>query len=112
MKVEQPSQKRQLARIAIERSGQLRHGSTIAPCQVLDVTEKGFRLRLEGSYARGDVLHLEFPLTQEQVLACTVEVRYVLPPFLGVVIVGISCDHQKTLSKFIDEVLMLNSRGF
>ncbi len=109
--MEQPSQKRALSRIAIERTGQIRCGASIAPCQVLDVTQKGFRLRLEGSYALDDLLHLQFPLSEENLLSCTVQVRYVLPPFVGVVIVGISPHHQKMLSKFIDEILALNMRG-
>lgn len=105
------AQKRELFRVAIDRTGQVQRGAELLPCQVVDLTEKGFRLQLEGVFAVGEVLHLEFALSERDLLACTVQVTYVRAPFLGAVIAGISPDHQTRLSRFIDQVNALNMTG-
>ena len=105
------AQKRELFRVAIDRTGQVQRGAEVVPCHVVDLTEKGFRLQLEGVYTAGEVLHLEFALSARDLLACTVQVTYVRPPFLGAVIAGISPDHQMRLSRFIDQLNALNMTG-
>jgi hypothetical protein len=104
--------KRQFFRVAIDRNGHVKRGAEILPCQVIDLCEKGFQLRLEGSFAPGEVLHLEFVLCDLDKLACTLEVTYARPPFLGAVITDISSQHQTSLTRFIDELNILNMTGF
>ena len=59
------SQKREFFRIAIERTGQIVRGGEAAPCEVLDLTEKGFQLRTDLPVVMGESVELEFPLTKE-----------------------------------------------
>jgi hypothetical protein len=66
------------------------------------MTEKGFRLPVQGSFASGESLHLTLALQEHDQLACTVRVIYAQPPFLGAVITHISSAHQASLSSFID----------
>jgi PilZ domain len=102
------TQKRQLFRIAIDRAGRVQRGAETVPCHIVNLTEKGFRLRVKGSFSAGDILHLEFALTERAVLTCTVKATYARPPFVGAVITAISSQHQKLLSNFIDEVNAIN----
>ena len=106
------AQKRELFRVAIDRIGQIQRGSETVPCQVVDLSEKGFQLCVEGSFSAGEVLHLEFPLAESDPVACTVQVTHVQPPHLGAVIAAISPDHQAKLSCFIDQLNALNMTGF
>jgi hypothetical protein len=106
------AQNRELFRIAIDRTGQIQRGAETLPCQVVDFTEKGFQLSIEGVFQPGEVLHLEFALNERDPVACTVQVTYVRPPHLGAVIAGISPDHQARLSRFIDQLNALNMTGF
>jgi hypothetical protein len=105
------AQKRELFRVAIDRSGQIQRGSETLPCQVVDLSEKGFQLCVEGSFSAGEVLHLEFPLGESDPIACTVQVTHVRPPHLGAVIAGISPDQRAKLSCFIDQLNALNMTG-
>jgi hypothetical protein len=75
------------------------------------MTEKGFRLRVEGSFAPGESLHLTLALDEHDPLACTVRVIYAQLPFLGAVITHISPAHQASLSCFIDQVNILQLTG-
>jgi hypothetical protein len=105
-------QKRAVFRLAVDRSGQLRGGAKSVPCQIVNLSQKGFRLRTGGSFVPGDVLHLEFGLSEHDRLACSVQVIYAQPPFLGAVIVAISLLHQTRLSRFIDQVNILQMTAF
>lgn len=106
------SQKREFFRIAIERTGQLARGAEVAPCEALDLTEKGFQLRTGLSVAVGDRLELEFRLTKAASIHCTVEITHAVPPQFGVRITRISPEHQGFLSQFIEQLNMLNLTGF
>ena len=104
--------KRKFFRIAVDRRGQIRCGVTPLPCQVVNLSEKGFRLRAEGSFSPGDILHVDFALQEEQHIGCTVKTVYVQPPFVGGAIVRISPYRQTRLSQFIDEIYTLSLMGF
>lgn len=106
------SQKREFFRVAIERTGQIARGTEVAPCEVLDLTEKGFQLRTGLSVAIGDRLELEFRLTKEAPIQCTIEVTYVASPQSGARITRISPEHQGYLSQFIEQLNVLNLTGF
>ncbi len=106
------NQKREFFRVAIERIGQIAKGAETASCEVLDLTEKGFQLRTDLPAAMGDSLELEFPLTKEAPVQCTVEVTYVASPQLGARITKISPEHQQCLSQFIEQLNVLNLTGF
>lgn len=106
------AQKRELFRVAIDRKGQIRSGAETLPCEVVDLTEKGFQLRIDGEFHVGETLHLEFMLNETCPVVCTVQVTHVRPPYLGAVIAKISPDHQARLSHFIDQLNALNMTGF
>lgn len=106
------TQKRELFRVAIDRICQIRHGGEPVPCKVLDLTEKGFQLQVEGPVQVGDELQLEFNLIEGCPVFCTVQVTHVHPPNLGVRIMEISPEQQAQLSRFIDQLNELNMTGY
>ena len=106
------AQKRELFRVVIDRTGRIQRGSETFPCKVVDLSEKGFQLCVEGIFSAGEVLHLEFSLSESDPIACTVQVTHVRPRYLGAVIAGISPDHQAQLSRFVDQLNALNMTGF
>lgn len=106
------AQKREFFRIAIDRAGQVHRGSETVLCHVVNLTEKGFQLRVEGPMAVGDTLHVEFALSEASVLMCTVRATYVEPPLVGVVISNISPENKRKLTRFIDEMNTLTIAGF
>ena len=103
---------RQLYRVAIDRNGQVRHGAETFACNVMDMTEQGFRLRIDGTFPVGERLHLEFVLGDGDVLACAIQVTHSDPPHIGAAIVDIAPDHQQRLSSFIEQLNALNMTGF
>ena len=106
------SGQRQLYRVTIDRTGHVRRGDDVFLCNVIDVSDKGVRLRIEGTFRQGEELSLEFPLTESEVLACRIQVTNRQPPHLGAAIVHFSPDQQKRLSSFIEQLNALNMTGF
>lgn len=106
------AQQRELFRVAIDRTGQIRCGAETVPCKVIDMTEKGFQLQVEGAFRVGEELHLEFTLSETSPIVCTVQVTHVRPPYLGTRIASISPDQQALLSRFIEQLNALNMTGF
>ena len=100
--------KREFFRVAVNRTGQVTRGTQTIPCQLVNLSEKGFRLRMAGSFVPNEVVQLEFALSAHDLVACTVQVIYTEPPFLGAVVTGIPSHHRIALSRFIDEVNTLN----
>jgi hypothetical protein len=43
-----------------------RYSRKTLPCGVVNLTDKGLQLRVEGSFAPVDILHLEFLLTEQE----------------------------------------------
>jgi hypothetical protein len=105
-------QKRGLFRLSIKRTGRLIQKTAVTPCEVVDLTDKGMLIEAPCTVSIGDDLLLEFPLTTTSLLQCTIQVTHVAGPQLGARIVGISPEHQQSLSRFIDELLALNVTGF
>ncbi len=105
-------QKRGLFRLSIKRTGRLIQGTDVAPCEILDLTDKGMLIHADRAASVGDELQLEFPLTSTALLQCTIHITHVAPPHFGARIGSISSEHQQSLSRFIDELLALNVTGF
>ncbi len=103
---------RQLYRVAIDRTGQVRRGSQAYPCHVIDLTEHGVCLQMTEMFRAGDELQLEFALTNVDMLACTIQVTNRRPPYIGAAIVQMAPDQQKRLSSFIEQINALNMTGF
>jgi hypothetical protein len=106
------AQHRQLFRLPIDRSGTLRRGDQTFPCKVVDLTEKGVRLQVEEGFCVGDHLHLEFVLTDAEMVVCTIQVTHSRPPHIGAAIVQMAPGNQQRLSSFIEELNALNMTGF
>ena len=104
--------KRDLFRIAMDRAGEIRRGTEVSPCTVLDLTEKGFQLRADVPVQVGERLELVFLLEKDAPLQCTVEVTHLAAPQFGSRITSISSEHQACLAQFIEQVNALNLTGF
>jgi hypothetical protein len=102
---------RQLYRVPIDRAGQVRRGGQAYSCHVIDLTEHGVRLQINGTFQAGDELQLEFALTDVDRLACTIQVTNRRPPYIGAAIVQMAPDQQKRLSRFIEQVNTMNMGG-
>ena len=106
------AKQRQLFRIAIDRTGEVRRRQETIACRVIDLTEKGVRLRIDGTFLVGEELRLRFPLSDADVLECMIEVTHHRPPEIGAAIVRMAPDHEARLSRFIDDLNALNMQGF
>ena len=82
--------KRQLFRMVIARTGWITRSTETVPCQVVNLSESGFRLQTTGSFVPNDVLRLTFALSESELVVCTVQMMYVQPPFFVGVINSIS----------------------
>lgn len=105
---------RHLYRITIDRTGLVRSGDQAYSCHVIDLTEQGVRIEINGTFAfrAGDELQLEFALTDVDLLVCTIQVTNLRPPYIGGAIVQIAAEQQKRLSTFIEQVNGLSMTGF
>jgi hypothetical protein len=103
---------RQLYRVAIDRTGQVRRGDKAYTCQIVDLTEHGVRLEINGTFLTGEKLQLEFALTDADLFACTIQVTNCRPSYIGAVIVQVAPEQQKRLTRFIEQVNALNMAGF
>lgn len=106
------TQQRQLYRVAVDRTGQVRRGPQASACHVIDLTEHGVRLQVDGTFSTGDELQLEFTLTDLDALVCTIQVTNRRPPYLGAAIIQMASDQRKRLASFIQQVNALNMTGF
>lgn len=105
-------QQRGLYRVAVEFPGYLSRGTEVTACDVVDLTEHGFRIRTSLPAAAGDELTLEFNLRAGCPIQCVVQISHSAPPYLGSRIVAISPEHHKQLSQFVEQLISLNLRGF
>ena len=103
---------RHQSRIAIERTGLLtRHGQA-SKCRVSDFTEQGFQLQTEVQpLVVGEVVHLTCALDTHEEVECRIAVTYVRQSVFGAHIVEMSPEHQKRLSRFIEDVITVNIDG-
>src|SRR5262245_61621860 len=97
------TQKRELFRVALERTGQIQRGTELVPCKLINLTEKGFQLQSEGTFQVGEDLHLEFTLSENCPIVCTVQVTHVQRPYLGARIARIAPADKTRLSHFIEQ---------
>jgi hypothetical protein len=104
------ARRRKLFRIGIHRKGELRRGSEVASCEVIEFTEEGFGLKTDLQLAEGEQVELRFDLTNKSPIHCTIEARH-LAPHLGGRITAISPEHQKSLAQFIDQHTTINLPG-
>lgn len=105
------AKKRELFRISIHRSGELRRGTDVAPCEVVELTEKGFGLESALPVTKGEAIELRFDLTSAWPIQCTIQVSHAAPPRLGGNITAISPEHQESLTRFIDQHTTVNLPG-
>lgn len=105
-------QQRGLYRVVVQLAGTVRRGAETAPCEVLDLTESGFRIQTGLSGAVGEELQLDFTLPGGRAIHCAVQVTNIMPPYVGVRITGISPEQQQQLSRFIEQLISLNLTGF
>ena len=104
-------QKREFYRIAVQRSGSIRREEETAPCEVLDLTEKGVQLTTDLVLSVGETLQLAFSLTDSVTLHCSIMVTRVSGKSVGCCISDISPADQARLARFIDDVVALNLGG-
>lgn len=97
------NQQRELFRISIERTGQLRRGTDTAACQITDLTPYGVSLSTDLLVAREETIELEFQLASRCRIRCTVLVTHAVPPILGGRITAISPEHQTWIAQFIEQ---------
>jgi hypothetical protein len=105
-------QKRQLFRIRIHRVGEVRRGSDVAMCEVLDLTERGVCLSTTLKVTTGEELDVKFDLTSSCTIRLTVLVMYVGPSQLGALITEVLPEDKAHLTKFIDQLITVNLAGF
>jgi hypothetical protein len=103
--------KRELYRIALDRGGEIRRGTEVSPCTILDLTEKGVQLTANLPAQAGETLQLEFSLTSHCTIHCTVLVTRVSGPQIGACITDISPEDQQHLSQFIEQLIAMNLGG-
>ena len=106
------AKQRQLFRVSIDRTGEVRRGNETLTCSVVDLTEKGVRLRIDGTFNVGETLELRFPLTDADIIECSIEVTHHQPPHVGAAIVRMAPEHEACLSRFIEDLNALNMTGF
>ena len=103
---------RELFRIALERTGEVRQGEHTLPCDVVDLTEKGVQIKTSLCVEVGETLQLKFALTATSEIHCTIQVSRISGNSVGACISDISPDDQKQLSQFIEQLISLNLGGF
>lgn len=103
---------RELFRVRLERTGEIRRGETVAGCELLDLTEKGVQFKTALPVEAGELLRLRFSLTDDCIITCTIQVARASTPYVGATIAAISSDDQQQLSRFIEQLNVLQMTGF
>ena len=101
-------QKRALFRVNVHRSGQLRRGTETASCEITELTPYGIGLSCDLPIARGETVALEFQLTRQCPIRCTILITHATSPLMGGRISAISLEHQKRISRFIEQHAAVN----
>lgn len=104
-------EKREQYRIQIHRAGTIRRGSDVAPCVLLELTEKGVLLHSDLSVAVGDEVDMDFLLTPSCPIHCTILTTHSAPPHFGGMIARISDEDQQHISHFIEQLIDINLTG-
>ncbi len=101
-------QKRELFRVNIHRIGQLRRGMEAASCEITELTPSGIGLCSDLVIARGQLVDLEFQLTKQCPIRCTILITHATPPSMGGRITTISLEDQKRITRFIEQHTVVN----
>jgi hypothetical protein len=104
--------KRETFRIHVHLTGSVSQGARTAACEVVELTEKGIRLRTDLPVSAGDELTLELLIPASSSIQGTVSVTHVKPPYLGGRFRVSSPKHQRLLSQFIEQIVTMNLAGF
>ena len=105
------NQQRQQYRIPIERTGHLTRRGVVKECHVSDLTEQGFQVQADLPLVTGEVVRLACALDGHIEIECAIAVTHARPPVFGSRIVDISPEHHERLSRFIENLIMLNMTG-
>ena len=105
------NQHRQQYRIPVQRTGQLTRQGEVSECHVSDLTEQGFQVQTDLPLVVGEVVRLSCTLDDHTEIECAIAVTHARPPIFGSRIVDISPEHQERLSRFIQNLIMLNMMG-
>jgi len=97
--------KRKTSRVDVGKPGRLSRGSMSAPCEVLDLSEHGMRIRSRLFVRSGDALTLSIELAGGSPLNCEVQVVNLRPPHFGVKILSISPQDRELLAHILDDHL-------
>jgi hypothetical protein len=103
--------KRAQHRIEINRPGKVFRGSAEAPCELLELTERGVLLATDLPLAPGDECRLETALEDTWTLQCTIVVKRVEHARVGGEIGAITPEQQAQLSHFIDRIITMSLSG-
>lgn len=101
-------QKRALFRVNVHRAGQLRRGTETVSCEITELTPYGIGLSCDRLIARGETVQIEFELARQCPIRCTALITHTAPPQMGGRISAISLEHQKRISRFIEQHAAVN----
>jgi hypothetical protein len=104
--------KREEYRVRIHRTGQLRRGSDVAPCELIELTETGVLVQSDLHVTIGEAVDLDFDLTPDCPIHCTILVTHAALPHFGGLISSISPEHQQHVARFIKQLIEINLTGF
>lgn len=105
------NQHREQYRILIERTGRLQWNGKVTNCHVWDLTEFGFQVQTDLDLSPGELVHLDCVLDLDSHIECAVLITYARRPIAGGPIVVISPEHQKRLTRFIEQMLSMTLGG-
>jgi hypothetical protein len=101
-------QKRDLFRVNVHRVGRLRRGTETVACEITELTPYGIGLKTNLPMARGETVELEFELVRHCPICCLIVMTHVTPPIMGGRITAISLEHQKRITRFIEQQTAVN----
>lgn len=101
-------QKRDLFRVNIHRPGRLRRGTETVACEITELTPYGVGLKTDLPMARGETVELEFELAKRCPICCLLVMTHITPPNVGGRITAISLEHQKHITRFIEQQAAVN----
>ena len=101
-------ERRAQARIPVSLKAELNGGDAWRPCRILDVSEKGFLLVCNKSFAPGRQLALRCELYPKKLLECKVEIMHSDEDAFGTKIVDIDAKSTDLFQVFLQERLSAN----
>jgi hypothetical protein len=102
------TQKRDLFRVNVHRVGRLHRGTETVACEITELTPYGIGLKTSLPMARGETVELEFELAKHCPICCLIVMTHITPPTMGGRITAISLEHQKRITRFIEQHAALN----